>query len=352
MSTLQQQFRQQWIPYGGRSRVLIACSGGPDSIALMHLLCGVHEPRGALLVGHFNHGLRGRDAENDARFVQEVCDRLQLKCVIGHADTQRLQQLAQGRGIESAARELRYQYLTESAERFSARYLVTGHTSDDQVETVMHHVLRGTGLAGLAGMPHVRPLSPAVTLVRPMLNFTRVQILGYLHDQQQTYRLDEHNIQRHFMRSRIRHELLPLLEREYYPSVRQSLLRLSRIAADAQCVIHDLAQALLDNCSMDAPSGTLRLACDPLRQAPEHVCREAFVVLWQRQGWALQEMTFEHWQRLAHLAATPGGQATIELPGALEARRQQNCLIVGKRADSRASHQPDSPPDPHGSGSL
>src|SRR5690606_27803608 len=105
---------------------------------------------------------------------------------------------------------------TATAEQLGARYVAAGHTADDQAETVLHHVLRGTGLAGLAGIRPTRLLSPAVTLIRPLLDVSRAEILAYLRAEGQPYRDDEHNLEPRFLRSRIRHQLLPLLEADYY----------------------------------------------------------------------------------------------------------------------------------------
>jgi tRNA(Ile)-lysidine synthase len=187
--------------------------------------------------------------------------------------------------------------------------------------------LRGSGLAGLSGIPPVRSASAAVTLVRPLLSVTRAQILDFLHSQGHTYQVDEQYTQRRFMRCRIRHELLPLLERDYYGGVRQSLLRLARVAADAQQVIHELAEDLVSRCLLPA-----ELTCGPLGNAPEHLRREAFVILWQQQGWPMQDMSLDHWQRLADLAAVGADENRLELPGSIEIRRARDRLCLSRRS--------------------
>jgi tRNA(Ile)-lysidine synthase len=332
MSALVRQFQQQWAPYSDQLQILIACSGGPDSVALLRLLLHVHPHREGLSVAHFNHRLRGSAADDDARFVDELCQKFHVPCQIGQADPERLRAKASGEGIESAARQLRYAFLVEQAQQRGARYLVTGHTADDHIETVLHHILRGTGLAGLAGIPSVRPLSPAVTLLRPLLGFWRTEIVEYLRQEGQTYCVDQHNTQPQFTRSRIRHELLPLLERDYAPAVRDSLTKLARVAADAQAIIQDHARRLLERSLVAQPGASQQLDCSALQLAPDHLRREAFVLLWQQQGWPLQSMTFNHWQQLAEIVAADAADTRIHLPGSIQVQRRGNRLSMEKHA--------------------
>ncbi len=127
-----------------------------------------------------------------------------------------------------------------------ARYVATAHTLDDQAETVLHHVLRGTGLAGLAGMTRTRPLGPNVTLIRPLLEFRRRDLLEYLKTLDQPYCVDATNSDVRFARNRIRHELLPLIERDFRPNVAEALVRLASLAGNAQRVVEAAADNLLD----------------------------------------------------------------------------------------------------------
>jgi tRNA(Ile)-lysidine synthase len=325
---LEQRFARVWQTYAHERRVVVACSGGPDSVALVRLLVRIHPQRDGLLVAHFHHGLRGLHADDDAQFVRTLCQQIGVDWTQAKAEGGQLRARAAGQGIEAAARELRYDFLRTTAERFGARYLATGHTADDQVETILHNLLRGTGLAGLAGMDACRQLTPAVSLVRPLLSVTRDEVLSYLRELGQDFRHDEHNEQRDFLRSRIRHELLPLLERDYYPGVRSALLRLAGIAGQAQEVVRTLASSLLDDCRSRPASPLVELNCRPLRGADEHLQREMFVVLWQQQGWPLQQMTYDHWQRLAEMVTDDGTVHARDFPGAIHVARHGDRLLL------------------------
>ena len=157
LDPFERQLAQSWSAQSWQnSTVLVAVSGGPDSIALLRGLIALQPDRQRIRVAHFQHGLRGSAADADLRFVQQTCQALNVSCDVGQATRDGYAELQPGNGWESAARKQRYQFLIQAAERSGARYVATGHTADDQAETVLHHVLRGTGLTGLGGIPRVR----------------------------------------------------------------------------------------------------------------------------------------------------------------------------------------------------
>jgi tRNA(Ile)-lysidine synthase len=208
-------------------RVLTAVSGGADSVALLRVLLELRSELGVVLaVAHLNHGLRGENSHADEAFVADLAKRHKLEFfveryrVAAHAD-------AQGMGLESAGRELRYEWLTRvaSENRFDA--VATAHTTDDQAETVLMKFLRGAGNRGLAGIyPEMvkghenAAAEKRVRFIRPLLGTSRSEVEAYLASIDQPWREDESNLDRRFRRNRVRHELLPLLEREYNPNLR------------------------------------------------------------------------------------------------------------------------------------
>src|ERR1035437_9700972 len=230
-------------------RVAVAVSGGADSVALLRVLLELRTELGIVIsIAHFNHGLRGEASEADDAFVAELARQYDLEffCVRGnvrdHALTSKL-------SVEAAARELRYCWLTSLAETHKLDEIATGHTLDDQAETVLLKFLRGAGTRGLAGIyPEIAigaesqdpfqptergpeaplhrdndPRQPGARIVRPLLEVTREEVELYLTALGQSGREDESNLDHRFARNRVRHELLPLLEREYNPNIRQVL---------------------------------------------------------------------------------------------------------------------------------
>jgi len=201
--------------------VLVAVSGGGDSVALLHRLRA--EPCD-LLVAHVNHGLRS-GAASDARFVQELCDEWDLPCRILQAPVRRSARLRR-MGVEEAGRYERYRLLARLAAQWKCRAVVTAHTADDQAETVLMNFLRGTHPAGLAGMPFQRPIhsGSAIPLIRPLLMVRRAAVRGYLAHHGLRFREDPSNRQLRYTRNRIRLKLLPLLEKQF-PGLSERLVK-------------------------------------------------------------------------------------------------------------------------------
>jgi tRNA(Ile)-lysidine synthase len=336
---LEHRLIQAWPPQRWCDvNVVVGVSSGPDSVALlraMRALKATYGGPGQLFVAHFNHLFRGAAADDDQAWLVELCRRLNVPLVTGRANpTDVFDQ--RGAGREEAARTARYRFLCQTAEHLGARFVAVAHTQDDQVETVLHRTFRGTGLEGLAGMPNHRPLSPSVTLVRPLLALSRREVLGYLADIGQDFRLDDTNSDTQWTRNRLRHELLPLLRRQYNTGVDNALLRLAAHAEEAQRVITGLSERLADECvtweladSMDSSSGVarIRIECCRLAESPPLLVREACRIAWQRAEWPLQSMGHDQWQQLAELIS--GVRETqVNLPGNVRGRRETATLVL------------------------
>jgi tRNA(Ile)-lysidine synthase len=207
-------------------RMLVAISGGADSVALIHALHRLggslkrdENQHGYLLTAaHLNHQLRDAESDRDERFVRELCERLQIELIVERTDS-----LLGVSNLEERARDLRHEFLNRAADRIGARRIALAHHADDQAETVMMRLLRGSGAAGLAAMASAGP----GRIVRPMLALCREQILAYLDAIGAAYVTDSSNLSPAILRNRVRHELLPMLEREYAPRVSRRLAGLA-----------------------------------------------------------------------------------------------------------------------------
>ena len=210
-----------------RRRVLAAVSGGPDSVCLAHWL-SVQARKKELTVSliHVHHGLRGRSADGDARFVEQFGADLGLNVAVVRAPVRALA-AKRGLGLEEAGRKKRYRVLGERARRGRFTAIATGHQLDDQAETVLLHLLRGTSLEGLGGIPVRRPLRPGVELIRPLLPLTRAEVRLYLKMHGLASREDASNADPRFTRNWVRRDILPRLEKRA-PGVKE---RLAAIAA-------------------------------------------------------------------------------------------------------------------------
>lgn len=231
---------ESWSMFSRGDLVVVGVSGGPDSVALLHALVSLKAHFGYRLhVAHLNHGLRGRQSDLDAEFVGDLAAHLGVPATVEKRDVASVRR--QWRlGLEEAARVVRYQFFAELVERMGAGGVAVGHTADDQVETVVLHWLRGTGLVGLRGMCPVAYLQVGskwtqgtpreIKVVRPMLDVTRREVEDYVKSHGLPTRVDVSNLDPRILRNRVRLELLPYLE-QYNPRFRQATLRTARIAA-------------------------------------------------------------------------------------------------------------------------
>jgi tRNA(Ile)-lysidine synthase len=213
--------------------IVVAVSGGPDSVALLHLLFALSQRWSwRLVVAHLNHGFRGKESEAEALFVADWAGKLGLPCEIAHLDVPQYIRDT-GKNPQTASRELRYRFLHETALQYGAVRIATAHQADDQAETLLMRLLRGTGPAGLSGIP-MRRMEKEVELVRPLLRIYKSELLEYCHLHHLTYFTDSSNLETKYFRNEIRLDLLPILKK-YNDQLPQSLNRLS----DMMTVEHD-----------------------------------------------------------------------------------------------------------------
>ncbi|MBI4556630.1 MAG: tRNA lysidine(34) synthetase TilS [Candidatus Hydrogenedentes bacterium] len=223
--------------------VLAAVSGGPDSMCLLHALS---ELGYKVEAAHLDHQTRGKESAGDAAFVQETATRLgvpvyiERRPVSAEAENSDL-------SFEEYARRVRYEFLVRKAKERACRAVATGHHADDQAETVLMRVVRGTTPSGLAGIPPVRKIE-GVRVVRPLMKCTRTMILEYLEERGLKYRVDSSNQDPVFQRNKVRLELLPHLARDYNPRVAEALLRLSDVQRDENDLLDRIAREFLEKC--------------------------------------------------------------------------------------------------------
>jgi tRNA(Ile)-lysidine synthase len=214
-------------------RLLVAVSGGLDSMVLLHVLAGLRRPRLDLVVAHANHQLRGEESDVDAAFVEACCRKLGIPCHVGLLQVRDALSRSQ-ESLEMVARRLRHRFLAATATQEGIQTLATAHHADDQAELLLIRLLRGAGSEGLAGMTWQgpSPVSPNLTLVRPLLRSTREDLLRFAKEKVIVFREDSSNSDRSILRNRIRHELLPLLEREFNPGIRGVIGRTAELLGD------------------------------------------------------------------------------------------------------------------------
>jgi tRNA(Ile)-lysidine synthase len=317
-------------------RVVVAVSGGPDSVALLRALLALRPSHSTetLTIAHLNHQLRGPESDADEDFVRGLYRRLReggvggLELCCARSDLAGRAH-AEGGNLEAVARRVRYEWLTQVARQTAASWVATGHTADDQAETVLHRLLRGTGLQGLRGIAARRPLAAGIELVRPLLTVTRGEVLAYLETEVQAWCHDRSNDDPSFTRNQLRHHLLPLLAGQYNPSIASVLCRLAAQAADAHAEDERRAHALLNDAELPRSGPLLLFDAQRLTAASRHLVRTALRLVWSREGWPMSRMGFDHWDRAAGVVF--GACTAIDLPGGVTIQRRRRVVQIGKK---------------------
>jgi len=250
-------FIQRYSLISPEEIAVVGVSGGADSVCLLYVLAECQkELRIKLHVAHLNHQLRGVESEADAEYVSNLAGSLGIPITIDRQDVAAYR-TERNCSIEEAARELRYAFFARVAREVGACRIATGHTRDDQVETILMHILRGTGITGLCGLASCSPVAydsqgtsmrakqSNLLVIRPLLNITREETTSYCQEHQLNPRIDSSNLSPSFFRNRLRLHLLPML-RQYNPNVDQALLRLADIAKEDSALIEQQASELWD----------------------------------------------------------------------------------------------------------
>jgi tRNA(Ile)-lysidine synthase len=304
---------------------IVAISGGPDSVALAHACaCLLREGRIAKLVlAHVNHQLRSKDSDDDEAFVHQLpaawqMDDARLSCQSRRIDIAALAR-TEGENLENVARRERYRWFAELARAERAHWVATGHTADDQAETVLFRLLRGSGLLGIGGMAECRELAPGVRLIRPLLSIRRQSVQDYLREHHLTYRVDASNQDLRFTRNRLRLVLLPLLQESFNPEIVDVLCRLATQARELHGEIAEAAAQLLATAELPRAGDMLVFSIQRLVSANMNQVREMFRLVWQREGWPQADMDFERWQRLVEIVH--GARPACDFPGKIHVRR-------------------------------
>jgi tRNA(Ile)-lysidine synthase len=327
-------------------RILVAVSGGADSVALLRGLVHLQNggPSGAIsgtssleiVVAHIDHQLR-EDSNADADWVSSLAEKLGLNCRIEVENVSERAAETQ-ESIEEAARMSRYEALIRIAQDEDCSAIAVAHTADDQAETVLHHLVRGTSITGLRGMLWTRPAAgrsaaSVLPIIRPMLDIRRVELEAWLEEIDQDFRTDPTNADETLTRNRIRHQLLPMLEREFNPQIRKALGTLAGHAAEVSDLLRSLADNLADASRVQVSENSLRIECQILAEQPPVLIRETLLTLWKQAGWPLKRMGHREWQKLSELVTQDGG--AVSLPEKIEARRRGRLLILSREQKGR-----------------
>ena len=308
--------RYDMLPRDGL--VLIAVSGGMDSMCLLHYLSSSGVPVAA---AHFNHQLRGDAADEDERFVRDWCAERGIACYVGGADVSALAR-ERGWSVEEAGRSARYAFLERTADEIGAKRIATAHHARDNAETLLFNLARGSGTDGLGGIAPVRG-----RLIRPMLTVTPEEIAAYAREHAVPYRADASNDDTAYTRNYIRHEILPLLTTVNASAVAHMSETALR-ARQESAFLDELAEKYLQE--MTCEPGSVTLDASALAKCPEVLRVRALRRMLDRLGAGKKDYTARHYAALEALAQCPE-RAQLDLPGGVRALRSDGTLTLTVR---------------------
>lgn len=300
-------------------RILCAVSGGADSVCLLHLLAALAPQRGfALCAAHYEHGLRGKESLRDAEFVEQICRGLGVELVTEHGDVSGYA-AEHGMGTEEAARELRYAFLQRAAERLNCDYIATAHNADDNAETMLFNLARGTGTKGLQGIPYRRG-----NIIRPLLNVTRAEIEQFLSENGIEHVEDSTNASDDYSRNLIRHRVVPVL-RGINPGFANAAARTAELLAQDDDFITGTARDFIGH-EFDGES----MSAEALSKLHVAVASRVVRLLWDRS------LSRGHVEAVLALA-DGNGLAFADVPGG-RIRREQGRLYFEEAAATVPEH--------------
>jgi tRNA(Ile)-lysidine synthase len=322
--------------FGAKDRILIGVSGGPDSVALLSLIYNtsrINPPYAEIFIAHLNHSIRGRESDEDEQFVNTLAEKYGVSLI---AEKKDIIEIARERKIslEEAARDERYRFFESAAEKAGANVIAVGHNADDNAETVLHRIIRGTGITGVSGIRPKRKLTPisTITLVRPLLFTWRKDITAYLEEENLSYRVDSTNIEKDKLRNRIRLELIPHLEENYNAKIKKSLAVLGETALQNSDYLEVKAKELFEDVliNREASLETIALDINRLKEFPQIlqqiIIKEAII----RLDIPLKKLSSRNYKDILNTLNSKKTSAINVVKEYLNVRREENELHLSK----------------------
>jgi tRNA(Ile)-lysidine synthase len=295
-------------------KVLVALSGGPDSVALLHLMHDSSKQMGfEVVAAHVNYGLRGKESDDDEKFCRELCGRLGLKLHVKRANLSRKRKTpvrGELSNLQAEARRIRYEYFDHLSVRENICWIATGHNQMDNAETILMHLCRGAGTFGLTGIEPV-----AGKVIRPLLYFTREEIIGYLKRNRIPYRVDSSNLEGKYRRNQVRWKLLPVIVEIFGDKAAENINRSGQILAVQERFLRSFASKLLARDAMETPFGKIALDLRRFARYDDLLKRLVIALGFERLTGSLRDFDFAMTERV--LEAVNAGVGKVDLKSGL-----------------------------------
>ncbi len=315
------------------SKVLLAVSGGIDSVVMLDIFSELSEKYNfQLSVAHYNHCLRGKNSDEDESFVKSISDNYSLKCYCAKG---RVREYAKKNSltIEQSARILRYLFLNRIASTKGSTFIATAHTLNDSAETLLFNLMRGSGLTGLSGIPPRRKLGKTLTIIRPLINLTKEEVIGYARYRNLSWREDETNTLLYYTRNKIRHTLIPLIKEQFNPSIIETLNRTARLISSADKLIQGQVERSIDNLIEIKNGNYINLKLPLLKTFDEFIQGELFHYILSKY-FQIPFITQNIIQGLNNLIDSSVGNV-FWINNQLHCIRDRNVLVFARVKDTR-----------------
>ncbi|WP_446898049.1 tRNA lysidine(34) synthetase TilS [Clostridium sp. LBM24168] len=314
-----------------KDKVIVAVSGGPDSLCLLHILYTLREKLGILLcVVHLNHGLRGKEADEDEEFVREFCKKINVGF---RSKKVNINKIAREYNIssESAGRKVRYEFFDEVKKEIGAHKIAIAHNANDQAETVLMRIMRGSGLEGLTGIKAVR----SDTFVRPLINNTRYEIEQYCRENKLNPRIDKTNFQTIYSRNKVRLELIPYIEKNFNRNIIRTLNRLSDIIKVDSDYLNRISQEKFKK-YCDITSEKVIISKEAFLEDESIISRILRLALQKVSGY-LHNFERIHIMDIIRIQNHPTGKQLM-LPNSIVVLNNYGSIIIKKNIEKYAQH--------------
>lgn len=311
-------------------KVLAGLSGGPDSVVLLHVLLQLKKEYGLdIHAAHLDHGFRGEESREDRRFCERLAKKMKLDITCKEVDVPTIARQKEI-SLEEAARLERYDFFRQVCSKKNIRKIAVGHNKDDQAETVLMRVIRGSGMTGLGGISPVRDLA-GLTIIRPLIETTRREIEGFTKENNLSFRHDSSNDKLIFTRNRVRQELIPYLEKNFNPNIKEGLANMAENLRLENEFLEKFAKRKFKGMSR-VKTNELAIDIKKFKKQPEamrkRILRSALACL----NGNLRRFTYQHWKEMEELIDKRPGNSIVDLPGGINVIKNKTSLIVQKEA--------------------
>lgn len=307
-------------------KVLVGFSGGKDSMTLVHILNSLKKEFNLkIYLAHVNHKFRGKESDADTRFCKNIAERFKLGIVCERIDVPKVVK-EKGLSAEEAARQKRYGFFAKVCKKKGIKKIAVGHNKDDQAETVLLRLLRGAGITGLGGMSPVKEMK-GITIIRPLIEISRKEIEDFIEANRLGFRHDSSNDKTVFTRNRIRKELIPYLEKNFNPNIKELLFNMAENLREENNFIEGLAKKNFKS-TAKVKKRSVYISMKKFKALPEAMKKRVLRSALQSVKGNLRRFTYQHWKEIEKLIEERPVNSIVDLPGGIDVVKNKKGLTI------------------------